>query len=257
MLPPDTVREVARLLDEARSALVITGAGLSADSGLPTYRGIGGLYDRATTDEGYAIEDALSGTMLRLQPEVCWKYIAQIEAACRGAKPNFAHEAIARLEARLPRLWVLTQNVDGLHAAAGSKNVLEIHGNVGRLHCTRCAWRVVVPDYSALELPPSCPDCGGLVRPAVVLFGEALPVDVTRRLFEELARGFDLVLSVGTTSAFPYIAEPMLAAARRGVPAVEINPGETEVSHVATHRLRVGAAEAFRALEGKLGALGA
>jgi NAD-dependent deacetylase len=245
----DGIAEVARLVDGAERVLFVTGAGISADSGLPTYRGIGGLYDRATTDEGYAIEDALSGAMLARHPAICWKYIAQIEAACRGAAPNDAHHVIARLERRLPHVCVLTQNVDGLHRAAGSENLLEIHGNVGRLLCTACAWRTEVGTYADLSIPPTCPDCGALVRPEVVLFGEMLPVSVTARLVEELRQGFDVVVSVGTTSAFPYIAEPMLRAVRAGKPAIEINPGETYVSNIATHRIRTGAAEAFRALE--------
>jgi NAD-dependent deacetylase len=247
-----SIAEVRHLLQEAERVLVITGAGISADSGLPTYRGIGGLYDRATTDEGFAIEDALSGAMLSRDPAICWKYIAQIEAACRGARPNDAHRAIARLEQRLPHVCVLTQNVDGLHRAAGSQNLVEIHGNVARLHCTACAWRTEVETYAGLAIPPACPDCKALVRPEVVLFGEMLPVSATARLVDELRRGFDLVLSVGTTSAFPYIAEPMLRAARAGLPAIEINPGNTYVSDIATHRLRMGAADAFREIEAGL-----
>jgi NAD-dependent deacetylase len=248
----DGIAEVARLVDGAERVLFVTGAGISADSGLPTYRGIGGLYDRATTDEGYAIEDALSGAMLARHPAICWKYIAQIEAACRGALPNDAHRAIARLERRLPHVCVLTQNVDGLHRAAGSENLLEIHGNVGRLFCTQCEWHTEVESYVDLPIPPSCPECDALVRPDVVLFGEMLPVAVTARLVDELRQGFDVVVSVGTTSAFPYIAEPMLRAVRAGRPAIEINPGETYVSNIATHRIRVGAAEAFRAIEAAL-----
>jgi NAD-dependent deacetylase len=244
-----TLAEVARLVREAERLLFVTGAGISADSGLPTYRGIGGLYDRATTEEGHAIEDALSGAMLARSPAICWKYIAQIEAACRGAAPNDAHRAIARLERRRPHVCVLTQNVDGLHRAAGSENLLEIHGNVGRLLCTRCSWRTDVESYAGLAIPPSCPDCGGLVRPAVVLFGEMLPTDVVGRLVGELERGFDVVVSIGTTSAFPYVAEPMIRAVRAGRPAIEINPGDTFVSGIATHRLRMGAAEAMRAIE--------
>jgi NAD-dependent deacetylase len=251
----DTFAEVARIIRGAERVLFVTGAGISADSGLPTYRGIGGLYDRATTDEGYAIEDALSGAMLARHPAICWKYIAQIEAACRGAAPNDAHHAIARLEQRLPHVCVLTQNVDGLHRAAGSQNLLEIHGNVGRLFCTACDWRTAVASYADLPIPPSCPLCGSLVRPEVVLFGETLPSDVTARFVEELHHGFDLVVSVGTTSAFPYIAEPMIRAARAGRSTVEINPGDTYVSGIATHRIKSGAAEAFREIERALGVL--
>jgi NAD-dependent deacetylase len=248
--PPraDPIDSVVPLLRATRSALFVTGAGLGADSGLPTYRGIGGLYERADTDEGVPIEEALSGAMLRARPEVCWKYVRQIEAACRGASPNAGHRAIAALEARLERVWVLTQNVDGLHQAAGSRQVIEIHGNVHTLDCTACTWSAEVLDYAALPPVPTCPRCDRLVRPRVVLFGEALPEAAVETLQRELRRGFDLVFSVGTTSVFPYIAAPVLDARRRGRPAVEINPGLTEVSEVVSHRLALGAADALSAL---------
>src|SRR6187549_2898453 len=120
-----SIEQASALLASARSALFITGAGVSAASGIPTYRGIGGLYGDKETDEGLAIEEALSGGMFQSRPEVTWKYIHQIERACRGARFNAAHAAIARLERRIARCWVLTQNVDGFHRIAGSTNVID------------------------------------------------------------------------------------------------------------------------------------
>lgn len=248
----DLLDEIAGLCAGARRILFITGAGISADSGLPTYRGIGGLYDGNATDEGYAIEDALSGEMLRQHPEITWKYLAQIEATCRGARPNAAHAAIAWLESRAA-VTVLTQNVDGLHRAAGSTDLIEIHGTLHRLACTSCGLRLEVADYDGLPLPPGCPDCEGLLRPEVVLFGEALPEGAIRRLVEILQGGVDLVFSIGTTSVFPYIAEPVLWARQHGVPSVEINPGETRVSSFVDYRLRMGAADAMVRLRTRLG----
>jgi NAD-dependent deacetylase len=260
-LDPDLVRAFAGRVREARSVLFVTGAGISADSGLPTYRGVGGLYDRAVVDEGFPIEVALSGPMLQARPALCWKYIHQIEAACRGAQPNAAHEIIARLQRRFERACVLTQNVDGFHRAAGSDDVIEIHGNIHELHCTSasggCAWEQQVDDYADLapelgtpEDPraPVCPQCGALVRPRVVLFGEMLPELAVARLTAELQRGFDLVVSVGTTSAFPYIAEPVVQARRRGAATVEINPGESEVSAIVDLRIPARARPTFEAL---------
>lgn len=240
--------EVVACFRRAQSLLFVTGAGLSADSGLPTYRGIGGLYDREITEEGFAIEEALSGEMLRRRPEICWKYLLQIESACRGAKPNRGHEIMAAFEREKPRVWVLTQNVDGFHRAAGSRNVIEIHGNVEALRCTRCRHEERRADWSGLTLPPTCPACGALVRPEVVLFGERLPSEAVRLYERELRRGFDLVVSVGTTSVFPYIAAPVIEARQFGRPTVEINPGETEVSHLVTHRVQLGAAAALEAI---------
>ena len=247
-IDPAVIEDVAALLVSARSVLFITGAGISADSGLPTYRGIGGLYEDADAEEGIPIEEALSGSMLNARPEVAWRHIHRIEVACRGARFNRGHAVIAELEKRLPRVWVLTQNVDGFHRDAGSRNIIEIHGNVHHLSCTRCAWHERVIDFSALAIPPYCQHCGGLVRPDVVLFGEWLPRAAMAEMTTQLERGFDLVFSVGTTSAFPYIAGPVVTARRAGLPTVEINPGTTEVSHCAEHRIRAGARDALEAL---------
>lgn len=245
---PREVAEVADALGRAESVLVITGAGMSAESGLPTYRGLGGLYQDIGTEDGVDIEEALSGPMLRSRPEVTWKYIGQIERACRGARHNRAHEIVAELERKIARVWVLTQNVDGFHRDAGSKNVIEIHGNLRHLECTRCGSTEEVQDYSGLEIPPRCPSCSGLVRPKVVLFGEMLPGDQIATLERELTRGFDIVFSIGTSSLFPYIAEPVVLARRMGRLAVEINPGRTPVSSVVTHRLGCGAVAGLEAI---------
>jgi NAD-dependent deacetylase len=247
-IDPAVLDRVQQVFARARSALFITGAGISADSGLPTYRGIGGLYEEETTEEGFAIEEALSGDMLRERPEVCWKYIYQIEQACRGATWNRAHEVLAMMEGRFERTWVLTQNVDAFHRRAGSKNVIEIHGDIHRLTCTRCEYRDRVEDYAGLSIPPRCPGCGAIVRPEVVLFGEMLPRDAVTALQRELDRGFDLVVSIGTTSVFPYIAAPIVLARRAGRETVEINPGNTNVSHVVTHRMQSRAAVALDAI---------
>jgi NAD-dependent deacetylase len=245
---PFAVEAAARYLSRARSVLFVTGAGISADSGLPTYRGVGGLYEADVTEEGLPIEVLLSGEMLARRPERTWKYLGAIERACRGARPNKAHEAIARLEREIPRVVVLTQNVDGLHRAAGSREIIEIHGDVHDLACTRCDWQERVPDYAGLEIPPRCPACAAPVRPAVVLFGEMLPREAVTRLQAELARGFDAVFSIGTTSVFPYVAAPVRMARAWGAGTVEVNPGQTDVSGEVDIRMRCGAAAAMTAI---------
>ena len=239
---------IAKRLVTCHSVLFVTGAGISADSGLPTYRGIGGLYEQDETDDGMPIEAALSGAMFARAPEVTWKYIHQIESSARGAKPNRAHEVIVELEKRFDRVWTLTQNVDGLHQEAGTQQIIDIHGDVHKLVCTKCAHRWVVESYAGIDIPPACPVCGSLVRPEVVLFGEMLPLDRTRVLQEQLIRGFDAVFSIGTTSVFPYIAEPVFDARRRGGLTVEINPGVSEVSHIVEYRLRTSAADTMDAI---------
>jgi NAD-dependent deacetylase len=251
--PPDPsqVTRVAGLLAGARRALFITGAGMSADSGLPTYRGIGGLYERdAAAEGGVPIEVALSGAMLEQDPALCWRHIGRIERACRGAQPNAGHRVLRDLQVLVPHVCVFTQNVDGLHQAAGSSIVIAIHGDVHRLRCTLrgCSYRETVRDYAHLELPPRCPECGGIARPDVVLFGEALPGPELQRFAAELERGFDVVCSIGTSSLFAYIVEPVLAAARSGVPTVEINPGRTDISPLVDVHLRARAAPALEAI---------
>ncbi|WP_428261922.1 SIR2 family NAD-dependent protein deacylase [Haliangium sp.] len=244
----DTVAAVAARLARAKSVLFITGAGVSADSGLPTYRGIGGLYNDADTEEGIPIEVALSGMMLESRPEVAWRHVMRIEEACRGARYNRAHEVMAALERHLQRVWVLTQNIDGFHFEAGSRNVIEIHGRLRTLLCTKCDWRDQVADYGGLALPPMCPRCDALIRPDAVFFGEMLPGHAVAELQTQLARGFDMVFSVGTTSVFPYIAAPVIEARRAGRTTIEINPGQTQVSDIVEYRIRAGAAAALEAI---------
>ncbi len=248
----DALDRAADALRDAGRILFVTGAGLSADSGLPTYRGVGGLYDGGATEEGLPIEEALSGPVFARDPALTWRYIRQIEAACRGATPNDAHRLIAALD-REGRAVTLTQNVDGLHRAAGAREVIEIHGTLHALACTACAYRRAVADYEGLPPLPRCPDCGAVVRPEVVLFEEALPEPAIARLQRELRRGFDVVVSAGTSAVFPYIAGPVRQAAREGRPTIEIDPGETELSDVVSIRVQAGAALAARELAARLG----
>jgi len=245
---PELAKVVARL-HSAHRVLIITGAGISADSGLPTYRGFGGLYnDDTPTEEGVPIEVALSGEMMERSPHVTWKYLAQIEKNCRGAVPNIAHHIVAKMESRVPTT-VLTQNIDGFHRIAGSQDLIEIHGDLFDLHCVRCDYRQSVSDYSSLtQFPPPCPLCDGYLRPAVVLFGEMLPSPAINRLQEVLGQGYDLVFSIGTTSTFPYIAQPFAYGHDYGALAVEINPGDTRVSTYADVLWREGAAKALTQL---------
>ncbi|HNV87067.1 MAG TPA: NAD-dependent protein deacylase [Candidatus Omnitrophota bacterium] len=236
------VDEVVRLLKKARSLIFITGAGISADSGLPTYRGISGLYNDKVTEDGIPIEMALAGETLRTRPEITWKYLSKIEENCRGAKFNRAHTVIAEMEKHFERVWVLTQNIDGFHHAAGSKNIIDIHGDMHQLLCPKCVWRARIEDYGEINIPPLCPECGSIARPDVVFFGEMLPVEKYGILQRELAKGFDIYFSIGTTSVFPYIQEPVLDAKRRNKPAIEINPAATEVSEWMDIKLPLGAA---------------
>lgn len=249
----EQINDIVSLLHQSKRLLFITGAGLSADSGLPTYRGIGGLYDDQLTEEDIPIEVALSGEMLRRNAALSWKYIAQIEAACRGARFNSGHRIIADLQNYFEHVCVLTQNVDGFHRDAGSHNLIEMHGYIHDLLCMSCDYQSTVDDFSGLEIPPSCPHCAGLLRPDVVMFGELLPEAAISHYYRELSRGFDMVFSIGTTSVFPYISGPVLEARRRGVPTVEINPGFSEISDYVDIKLAAGAAASLQTIWDRIG----
>ena len=148
------------------------------------------------------------------------------------------------MEAHFEAVWTLTQNVDGLHRRAGSQQVLDVHGDLHELNCTCCEYVATVPDYAGLtDMPPLCPECRGILRPAVVLFGEELPEGKIARLWGEFEAGFDLVFSIGTSSLFPYIAAPVLLARSAGIPTVEINPEATAVTSKVEIRIAGGAAE--------------
>lgn len=247
----DSLADIASGLDPSSRVLFITGAGLSADSGLPTYRGIGGLYgDGQKTRFGCSIEEALSGPMLEVRPDVTWTYLAELERTCRGATFNRGHAVIAAMERHFERVWTLTQNVDGFHRQAGTRRVIDIHGDLRTLYCTRpgCRYREQVADFEGLEIPPRCPTCGRLVRPDVVLFGEFLGPGKLDTLLSQLSLGFDLIVSVGTSSLFPYIRLPVEVGHDAGITTLEINPEETEVSDLVDVAVRAGAAESLDAL---------
>lgn len=251
---PDAVAQAAAALRKARRILVVTGAGISADAGLPTYRGVGGLYDGVPAEEGLEIEEILSGPMFEQRPGLTWKYLHQIERAGRGAAPSAGHRVLAAMDEAF-EVMVLTQNVDGLHGKAGSRDVVDIHGDFRRLYCASCGWEEIVDDYSQLADLPQCPACKGVIRPDVVLFGEMLPLKKLQRLRMEQARRFDIVFSVGTSSLFPYIVEPVLFARSAGCPTIEINPQATEVSALVDIRLPTTASAALQAIWNRLGGM--
>ncbi|MEE2983743.1 MAG: NAD-dependent protein deacylase [Pseudomonadota bacterium] len=242
------IEQIATALRSAKRVAVITGAGMSAESGLPTYRGIGGLYNDMSVEEGLPIEEILHAYTFACNPALTWKYLAQIERACRGAQPNNGHYLLAQWDAHFD-LWVITQNVDGFHQTAGSANVIELHGNLRHLFCCDCRAGFDVEDFNLLAIPPRCDKCDGLVRPDVVLFGERLPTAATKAYEREIGRGFDVIFAIGTTAAFPYIYSPVAEATARGCITVEINPDRTDLSTHVSHRIASGALAALEAID--------
>lgn len=229
----------------SRSVLMITGAGLSADSGIPTYRGSGGLYqDHSATD--YApIDEIFTAEGWRDNPSVIWQHLSRLELSCRDVKPSRGHEIIATMEREFDRFWVLTQNIDGLHQKAGSSNVITIHGNLHRLRCGSCGYQESVETYADADHPPICSHCQASMRPAVVFFGENLDKEAASLYEREITRPFDLVFSIGTSSQFAYVQDPLLDAELFERCTVEINPERTEVSGIVSIRLAMRAEDAL------------
>ena len=245
-LNPETIRQ---WYGSAKRILFITGAGISVDSGIPTYRGVAGLYDKTATEDGMPIEVALSGGMFQENPGLTWKYLLQIADACRGKTCNRGHQIIAELDERFDEVWVLTQNIDGFHKDAGSQNVIEIHGTMRQLRCTSCGAKNGISEIDPQQIPPACPGCRGAMRPDVVLFDEMLPTEATQTLYEQLGLGFDAIFVVGTSALFPYICNPVHQAASENCMTVEINPGKTELSGLVDIHLEMGATKGLQAFQ--------
>lgn len=252
---------LVKALRDVRSVGVITGAGISAESGIPTYRGKGGIYD--DPQEGDRTIEALSAHTLESDPDRTWRALFQIAGAAAKAWPNAGHAAIAQIERKAERFVLLTQNVDGLHRLAGSQNIIDIHGDAFDVKCMACGKRnkfndprtsAIIPprlhihECMAANVAPRCP-CSGVYRPEVVLFGEMLPEDKLARLYAELLDNPpDLVISVGTSAMFPYIVQPVLVARMAGKLTVEVNPEATEISDFVAFHLKAKAGEALPAL---------
>jgi len=206
--------KVGGLLGRARRVLFITGAGVSAESQIPTFRGATAAFADGMTEDGVPFEEALSGETFVQNPKLSWKYLAILERSFRGKLPNAAHRVMAEWQTPRRSIYVATQNIDELHQRAGSRKVFELHGNLRRILCTRCDYSVHLETFESFGKLPRCPECEAILRPDVVLYGETLPVDVLEAFIDEQRTGFDLVFSVGTTSLFPYVIEPVISAAR-------------------------------------------
>ncbi len=219
---------VAERLQRALHVSILTGAGVSAESGLPTFRA-NGLW------EAYRVEEVATPGAFARDPELVWRFYNERRRLVAHAVPNDGHRALVELAALGQRTFTLiTQNVDGLHQAAGSEGVVELHGSLRRVQCTRCGDSRLSLD--PLPPLPTCP-CGGLLRPGVVWFGEALPEEALQTAWSAVNRS-DVLLVAGT-SAVVYPAAGLIHQARQcGVCIIEVNPAETEATSLAEIVLR-------------------
>ena len=244
--------QMGRVLQQVERVCVLTGAGISAGSGLPTYRGIGGLYNDIEVEAGLPIEEILHERTLARDPALTWKYLSQIGDACRRATYNDAHSILAKWSERF-ELTVVTQNIDGFHKDSGSHQVIELHGNLRELYCLECEAEFSFEIVDISELPPICEKCGGLIRPRVVLFGEMLPLRALAKYQAALAKGFDVIIAIGTTAGFPYIQGPVIEFSEAGGFTIEINPDITILSQHVSLRIPLSAVEALKGVDTALG----
>ncbi|AGL15944.1 NAD-dependent deacylase [Actinoplanes sp. N902-109] len=243
-----TVDRAAGLLAQARSVVVFTGAGVSAESGIPTFRDVQtGLWERFDA-QALATPQAWAA-----DPDLVWGWYEWRRTVVGRARPNAAHRAIAAIEAAKPGTVVVTQNVDDLHEQAGSPAPIHLHGSLTAPRCARCG-TPRPPDGPADEpaegrrlTPPVCERCGGAVRPGVVWFGEALP-EAALTAAAEAAASCDLLLTIGTSGLVYPAAEIPQVAARCGAWVIQVNPRPTPLDEVATVNLRGPAAEILPAL---------
>lgn len=234
--------ELRTLLKNARSVAALTGAGVSAESGVPTFRGNNGLWKQ------YRAEDLATPEAFARDPKLVWEWYDWRRGLIARARPNAGHYALAALEQRTPNFALITQNVDDLHDDAGSSKVLKVHGSIWVVRCTGCGKERVDRSTPLREIPPKC-GCGALLRPGVVWFGEALPNDVWRQA-EQAAESAEVFLVIGT-SALVYPAAGLAAIAKRaGAKVVEINIAETPLSHRIETFLQGSSAELLPQLMG-------
>jgi NAD-dependent deacetylase len=218
------IQRVRGWLAAAARVTVLTGAGISAESGVPTFRGKDGLW------QGFRATDLATPEAFARDPKLVWKFYNWRRELLAPLKPNPAHEALARLEGKVPHFTLLTQNIDDLHRKAGSRNVVELHGNIWLIRCIRCL-RVARREEVPLPELPTCPECGDLLRPHVVWFGEALdPGDLERAY--DASRSCQVMLVVGTSAVVQPAASLALVSREQGARVVEINLEATPYTHL-------------------------
>ncbi|HEX6029787.1 MAG TPA: NAD-dependent deacylase [Tepidiformaceae bacterium] len=242
------LQEAADALRRSQHVVALVGAGLSAESGIPTYRGTGGLWTRFA-------EPTIDGWDLFVaDAEAWWKHaldesghMSEFSRAIDAAEPNAGHLAMAELE-RMGRLrHIITQNIDNLHQRAGSRAITEIHGNRFLARCMTCGQREPLDRLSFDRLPPLCIECGGIMKNDTVMFGEPIPDDALRASYMQAALA-DAFIVVGTSAVVYPAADFPVMAKRRGAMLIEVNPEETALTELADIVVRAPAGESLPAL---------
>jgi NAD-dependent deacetylase len=220
------LEEAARLIEESERVVALTGAGMSVESGIPAFRGVQGLWARYDPAE-YACIDAFLA-----EPEKVWAMLLELHTLLEQARPNPGHVALAEME-RLGYLTeVITQNIDHLHQDAGSRCVIEFHGSSRRMACLGCAELVPSDQVDLSSIPPYCP-CGGLLKPDVIFFGELIP-PATLSQAREASRSSSVMMVIGTSASVAPACDMPLMTKEEGGKIIEINTGETPLTHTIT-----------------------
>ncbi len=241
----DLIAETKRHLAAARRVFVLTGAGISAESGVPTFRGGG----NAVMWRGMPFEELSSAKMVRQNLPLIWEWFDYRRSIVGECEPNQAHKTLAAVgqNNQFEQFTLVTQNIDGLHRQAGSQNAIELHGSIWRAKCVSCEQRQDLRDVAAERRPPVCPKCNGLMRPDVILFGEAMPLRAVEAA-QTAASKADICIVVGTSALVYPAANLPVIAKQNGALIIEINPEETALTAVAAVSLRGKAAEILPAI---------
>ena len=235
MSSEELIEQAVRDLARARHTVALTGAGISVESGIPPFRGKGGVWERIDPME-YATIDAFIN-----DPAKVWRMLfLEMKTVLDQAQPSTGHRSLARLEMMGRLKTIITQNVDGLHQAAGSSDVIEFHGNFAHQRCQGCGQIIPSPDLVLDTLPPRC-ECGGFWRPNCVLFGEAIPLTPLQRS-QKITATCDLMLVVGTSAVVEPAASLPAMARGNGAKVIEINPEATPLTRHTSHYLIKGEA---------------
>ncbi len=215
-------KKLVEKIKDAKKIVVLTGAGISQESGIPTFRGKEGWWEK------YKPEELATPWAFEKNPKLVWEWYNYRREIIDRAKPNECHTLLAELE-KVKDLTIVTQNIDGLHERAGSKDIIELHGNIWRVKCTNCSYKGYNREVPLKEIPPKCPNCGSIIRPDVVWFGEPLPKEELEEAIE-LSYRCDLFIVIGTSLVVqPAGSLPFMALENKAF-VVEVNPEETILS---------------------------
>ncbi|MCD6492935.1 MAG: NAD-dependent deacylase [Archaeoglobaceae archaeon] len=230
------IEKATEIIKNSKYLIALTGAGVSAESGIPTFRGKDGLWNK------YKPEELATPQAFNANPELVWEWYAWRMKIVFDANPNPAHHAFAELEKMGILKCLITQNVDDLHERAGSKNVLHLHGSLRIVKCISCDYQFYAEKPIEFKPLPTCPECNNLLRPGVVWFGEMLPSEILSKAFDEVERS-DVIIVAGTSAVVqPAASLPLIVRKNKGK-IIEINPNETPLTAIADVSIRGKAGE--------------